>query len=226
MPLAIFDLDETLIHGDCASLWSAYMARIGWVDPDTFVARDIQLMSLYSAGKLAMEEYMTFSLAPLIGRTPAELEGQVSRYIDEVIEPLFYPGARAAVNAHAQAGDRLLVISASAAFLVKPIAERLGIDAALAIDLEVIDGRYSGRTTGVLTYREGKVIRLADWLESEGETLADASFYSDSRNDLPLLQRISQPIAVNPDEVLLAHAQAAGWSVLDWQLCTSAASAH
>ncbi|WP_213877878.1 HAD family hydrolase [Pseudomonas sp. dw_358] len=222
MPLAIFDLDETLIHGDCASLWSAWMARIGWVDADLFPARDRELMALYSEGRLAMEDYMAFSLEPLIGRTPADVDEQVLHYIDEVIEPLFYPGACATVQAHRAAGERLLVISASAAFLVKPIAARLGIDAVLAIDLEVRDGRYTGRTQGVLTYREGKVIRLADWLELHGETLADASFYSDSRNDLPLLTRITHPVAVNPDPVLLAHAQAAGWKVLEWQARRSA----
>ncbi|MBD1551493.1 HAD family hydrolase [Pseudomonas typographi] len=218
MALALFDLDETLIHGDCASLWSAYMARIGWVDADTFLRRDQELMALYSEGKLAMEAYMAFSLQPLVGRTPADVAQKVACYLDEVIAPRVYPDARHTVNAHRAAGDRLLVISASAVFLVKPIAARLGIEDVLAIDLEVIGGRYTGRTAGVLTYREGKVIRLIDWLEQQGDTLAGASFYSDSRNDLPLLERVARPFAVNPDPALLAHAQAAGWAVLDWRV--------
>ena len=218
MAMALFDLDETLIHGDCASLWSAHMARIGWVDGDVFVQQDQQLMALYSQGELAMEDYMAFSLAPLMGRTPEEVAEQVAGYIAEVIEPRFYPGAREAIDAHRQIGDRLLVISASAAFLVQPIAARLGVEEVLAIDLEVLDGRYTGRTLGVLTYREGKVLRLAQWLELQGETLAGASFYSDSRNDLPLLQAVPRPVAVNPDAVLLAHAQQAGWEVVEWRL--------
>ncbi|HCV77403.1 MAG TPA: HAD-IB family hydrolase, partial [Pseudomonas sp.] len=141
----------------------------------------------------------------------------VHGYLDTVIAPRFYPDARSTVEAHRQAGDRLLVISASAAFLVQPIAACLGIDEVLAIDVEVVAGRYTGRTSGVLTYREGKVIRLEQWLQEQHESLAGASFYSDSRNDLPLLSKVEHPVAVNPDEVLLAQAQAAGWKVLDWR---------
>ncbi|RED00392.1 MULTISPECIES: HAD family phosphatase [Pseudomonadaceae] len=218
MALALFDLDETLIHGDCASLWSAWMARIGWVDAEDFPRRDQALMALYGQGQLAMEDYMSFSLEPLVGRTPAEVAEVVHGYLDTVIAPRFYPGARSTVEAHRQAGDRLLVISASAAFLVQPIAARLGIEEVLAIDLEVVAGRYTGRTSGVLTYREGKVIRLEQWLQEQHESLAGASFYSDSRNDLPLLSKVEHPVAVNPDEVLLAQAQAAGWKVLDWRI--------
>jgi len=218
MALALFDLDETLIHGDCASLWSAWMARIGWVDAEDFPRRDQALMALYGQGQLAMEDYMAFSLEPLVGRTPEEVAEVVRSYLDTVIAPRFYPDARSTVEAHRQAGDRLLVISASAAFLVQPIAACLGIDEVLAIDLEVVAGRYTGRTSGVLTYREGKVIRLEQWLEEHHESLAGASFYSDSRNDLPLLSKVEHPVAINPDEVLLAQAQAAGWKVLDWRL--------
>jgi HAD superfamily hydrolase (TIGR01490 family) len=218
MALALFDLDETLIHGDCASLWSAWMARIGWVDAEDFLRRDQALMALYSRGQLAMEDYMAFSLEPLVGRTLEEVAEVVRSYLDTVIAPRFYPDSRSTVEAHRQAGDRLLVISASASFLVKPIAACLGIEEVLAIDLEVVAGRYTGRTSGVLTYREGKVIRLEQWLEEHHESLAGASFYSDSRNDLPLLSKVEHPVAVNPDEVLLAQAQAAGWKVLDWRL--------
>ena len=217
MALALFDLDETLIHGDCASLWSAWMARIGWVDAEDFPRRDQVLMALYGQGQLAMEDYMAFSLEPLVGRTPAEVAEVVHGYLDTVIAPRFYPAARSTVEAHRQAGDRLLVISASAAFLVQPIAACLGIDEVLAIDVEVVAGRYTGRTSGVLTYREGKVIRLEQWLQEQHASLAGASFYSDSRNDLPLLSKVEHPVAVNPDEVLLAQAQAAGWKVLDWR---------
>lgn len=193
------------------------MATIGWVDKDSFLRRDHELMALYSQGKLAMEQYMAFSLEPLAGRTPQEVASHVQLYIDEVIEPRFYPGARQAIEAHRQAGDRLLVISASAAFLVQPIAARLGVEDVLAIDLEVVDGLYTGRTLGVLTYREGKVLRLADWLELHGETLEGASFYSDSRNDLPLLKAVPRAVAVNPDPVLEAQAEERGWEVVWWE---------
>jgi HAD superfamily hydrolase (TIGR01490 family) len=216
MALAIFDLDETLINGDCASLWSREMVRLGWVEGESFLQRDRELMTAYGEGRLAMEDYMAFSLTPMVGRSDTSVASAVAAFIDKVIDPVVYRDARTTIARHQAAGDRLLVISASGVHLVAPIAAHLGIDDVLAIDLEVHDGRFSGRTEGVLTYREGKVTRLMQWLEAESETLDGASFYSDSRNDLPLLSKVSQPRTVNPDAVLRAHAEQAGWSVLHW----------
>jgi HAD superfamily hydrolase (TIGR01490 family) len=217
MALAIFDLDETLIHGDCASLWAVEMTKLGWADGEAFIAREQELMRLYAAGKLAMEDYMAFTLAPLVGRTAEEVAHVVEPFVEDVIEPIFYSDASRTLAAHREAGDRLLVISASAHFLVSAIAERFGIDEVLAIDLEQQHGFYSGRTQGVLTYREGKVTRLHAWLAEQNENLAGASFYSDSRNDLPLLQLVDRPFAVNPDPTLRAHAEQAGWPILSWR---------
>lgn len=217
MALAIFDLDETLIHGDCASLWAVEMTKLGWADGEAFIAREQELMHLYAAGKLAMEDYMAFTLAPLVGRTAEEVAHVVEPFVEDVIEPIFYSDASRTLAAHREAGDRLLVISASAHFLVSAIAERFGIDEVLAIDLEQQHGFYSGRTQGVLTYREGKVTRLQAWLAEQSENLAGASFYSDSRNDLPLLQLVDRPFAVNPDPTLRAHAEQAGWPILSWR---------
>ncbi|RJG10006.1 HAD family hydrolase [Pseudomonas cavernicola] len=216
MALAIFDLDETLINGDCASLWSQQMAKLGWVDGESFLRRDAELMAAYAEGKLAMEDYMAFSLSPLVGRTPEEVAFVVEPFVEEVIEPLIYGDACAHLAKHRAAGDRLLVISASGVHLVAPIAARLGVEEILAIELELQHGFYSGHTEGVLTYREGKVTRLQAWLEAEGESLDGASFYSDSRNDLPLLQLVSRPNTVNPDPVLRRHAEQAGWPILTW----------
>ncbi|MBA4243904.1 MAG: HAD-IB family hydrolase [Pseudomonas sp.] len=217
MALAIFDLDETLIHGDCASLWAVEMTKLGWADGEAFIAREQELMRLYAAGELAMEDYMAFTLAPLVGRTPEEVAHVVEPFVEDVIEPIFYSDASRTLAAHREAGDRLLVISASAHFLVSAIAERFGIDEVLAIDLELQHGFYSGRTQGVLTYREGKVTRLHAWLTEQNENLAGASFYSDSRNDLPLLQLVDKPFTVNPDPTLRAHAEQAGWPILNWR---------
>jgi len=216
MALAIFDLDDTLIHGDCSTLWSQEMVRLGWVDGEAFMQRDSELMAAYGRGELAMEDYMAFSLAPLAGRSATDVAVLVAGFIEAVIAPAVYQDARETITRHRAAGDRLLVISASSAHLVVPIAAYLGIDDVLAIDLELEGGHFNGRTRGVLTYREGKVLRLMDWLETEGESLEGASFYSDSRNDLPLLGKVSQPRTVNPDPALLAHAQQAGWPVLEW----------
>lgn len=217
MALAIFDLDETLIHGDCATLWSQQMGRLGWVDPQSFLKRNNELMNAYSQGELKMEEYMDFSLEPLISRTPEEVEHLVGPWVEDFIEPIIFSEATKTVAAHRQAGDRILIISASGVHLVKPIAERLGIDEVLGIELEVARGVYTGKTVGTLTYREGKITRLLEWLDQEEENLEGASFYSDSRNDLPLLCKVDHPHAVNPDPVLREHAEKAGWPIHHWK---------
>lgn len=217
MALAIFDLDDTLIDGDCASLWSAHMADLGWVDRDSFLARDHELMTLYAEGKLAMEDYMAFSLSPLVGRTAEEVASVVEPFVEDVIEPIIHSDAMRCLAGHRQAGDRLLIISASAHFLVSAIGERLGVEEVLAIDLAEEYGHYSGKTRGVLTYRDGKVTRLNAWLAEHGERLDGAYFYSDSRNDLPLLGMVDNPRVVNPDPVLRAHAEQAGWPILAWR---------
>ncbi|HEC56028.1 MULTISPECIES: HAD family phosphatase [unclassified Pseudomonas] len=216
MALVIFDLDDTLIHGDCATLWSEQMGRLGWVDGESFMRKNDELMAAYSRGELAMEDFMDFSLEPMIGRTPEEIEHLVEPWVEDVIEPLIYSEATRTIARHRQNGDRILVISASGTHLVKPIAARIGIDEVLGIELDVAHGVYSGKTTGVLTYREGKITRLMEWLEQEGEHLDGAYFYSDSRNDLPLLLKVENPQVVNPDPVLRAHAEKAGWPIHHW----------
>ena len=217
MTLAIFDLDDTLIDGDCASLWSAHMAELGWVDGESFIRKDRELMTLYAEGQLAMEDYMAFSLSPLVGRTAEEVDFVAGPFVEDVIEPLIHSDAMRCLARHRAAGDRILIISASAHFLVSAIAERLGVEEVLAIDLEVHDGHYTGRTQGVLTYREGKIARLLDWLGGDASQLAGAHFYSDSRNDLPLLRRVGNPHTVNPDPVLRAEAETHGWEILAWR---------
>ncbi|NER62268.1 HAD family hydrolase [Pseudomonas sp. MAFF212428] len=216
MALAIFDLDETLIHGDCASLWSEQMVRLGWVDGESFLRKDRELMEAYGKGHLAMEDYMTFSLEPLIGRTPEEVAHLVEPWVEDFIEPIIFSEATRTIAAHRKAGDRVLVISASGVHLVGPIAARLGIDEYLGIDLEVARGMYTGNTVGTLTYHEGKITRLLEWLDQEEENLEGASFYSDSRNDLPLLLKVDHPHVVNPDPVLREQAEQHGWPILHW----------
>lgn len=217
MALAIFDLDETLIHGDCASLWSEHMVRLGWVDGESFLRRDRELMEAYSKGEMAMEDYMAFSLEPVAGRTLEELAHLVEPWVEDVIEPIIYGDACRCIAEHRKQGDRVLIISASGTHLVGPIAARFGVDEYLAIELEAVNGVYTGNTHGVLTYREGKITRLLEWLDQEQENLEGASFYSDSRNDLPLLLKVDHPKAVNPDPVLRAHAEQHGWPILAWK---------
>ena len=191
MALAIFDLDETLIHGDCATLWSEQMGRLGWVDPQSFMQRNNELMAAYSKGELAMEVFMDFSLEPLIGRTPEEVAHLVGPWVEDYIEPIIFSDATKTIAAHRKAGDRILVISASGTHLVKPIAERLGVDEVLGIELEVKGGIYTGNTVGTLTYREGKITRLLEWLES-------------AKPDVVGLQEIKTETAKFPTEAIAA----------------------
>lgn len=216
MKLALFDLDETLIGGDSASLWGTFMYHAGWVNDAAFIDAEQAMMRRYADGSLSMEEYMRFTLAPLTDRTTQDVAAQVARFINKAIKPIIRPAAVRCLERHRRQGDRLILISATGEHLVTPVADCLGIPESLGISLEVRDGRYSGRTQGVMTYREGKVTRLMRLLNDERRLLADACFYSDSANDLPLLQAVGFPQAVNPDATLLRHAREAGWPVLRW----------
>jgi len=218
MSLALFDLDETLISGDCASLWSAFMVAQGWVaDKQAFLQHEAYLMEQYGKGQLDMQEYMNYTLTPLKGRTQQDVAQQVQRFIHEVIASLIYSDARECLTRHRENGDRIVIISASSEHLVAPIAQYLGVDEVLAIGVGIENGIFTGTTQGVLTYREGKVTRLMALLNQDASPLQHASFYSDSNNDLPLLTRVGFPKVVNPDAILLQHAQQAGWPVYTWR---------
>jgi len=214
--LALFDLDDTLIGGNSPSLWLENLAAQGWLDRESFIPREQELVAQYAAQRIGLEEYMAFTLQPLVGRTPEEVEFITGPFVEEVIEPLIHGDAMRAVAAHRAAGDRILVISASPTFLVEAIAVRLGIAEVLGTELELQHGCYSGRVAGIPCARDGKIRRLEQWLAAQGEALAGAHFYSDSRNDLPLLCHVAHPHAVNPDAALREHAERYGWDILHW----------
>jgi len=217
MTLAIFDLDETLIATDSGSAWIEYLVEQGLAD-DSFVARDVEYMERYNAGELSMEEYMAFSLQPLRGRTAAELAELMPAFVEQKIARHIYPQAAPLLAELRDSGHRILIISATVSFVVEAIARYLDVAEVLAIDVEYdSEGRITGNTAGVLSFREGKVIRLQQWLEQTGESLQDARFYSDSINDLPLLEFVDQPFATNPHPRLLPVAQQQGWPIVDWR---------
>lgn len=217
MSLAIFDLDETLIDGNSPSLWSAYLGELGWLDTASFVPAEQALVARYSQGLASIEDYLEHTLEPLIGRTPAEVEYVAAGFVEERIEPLIFSQAMQRVAEHRARGERILIISATPTFLVRVIAERLGIDQALGTDLEVAHGIYTGKMAGIGCAREGKISKLNQWLAEQELSLADAHFYSDSHNDLPLLNHVTTAHAVNPDPVLRRHAEQHGWEILHWQ---------
>ena len=215
MPLVLFDLDNTLLAGDSDYAWGEFLVHENKVDPDHYAQMNTRFYEDYQQGKLDIHQYLRFALAPLAALEPQELVELHRKFMDEVISKMWLPAAEALVEQHRAAGDRLMVISATNRFIVEPICHRFGINEIIATEPEQIEGRYTGQVVGVPSYQQGKVTRLQNWLEENDEILAGSSFYSDSINDLPLLEVVEKPVAVNPDKLLLAEANQRDWPVLD-----------
>lgn len=214
MRLALFDLDNTLLGGDSDHAWGDYLCERGILDTATYKTRNDEFYQDYLAGTLNLTDYLNFTLE-ILGRTEmAQLDEWHRDFMRDCIEPIILPKALELIARHREAGDKLVVITATNRFVTGPIVERLGIETLLATECEVADGRYTGRTTGVPCFREGKVTRLNMWLEESGLSLDDSYFYSDSLNDLPLLEQVANPVAVDPDSKLRAEAEKRGWPVI------------
>jgi HAD superfamily hydrolase (TIGR01490 family) len=214
MRLALFDLDNTLLGGDSDHAWGDYLCERGILDAVAYKTRNDEFYQDYLAGTLNLTDYLNFSL-DILGRTEmAQLDEWHRDFMRDCIEPIMLPKALELIAMHREAGDMLVVITATNRFVTAPIVARLGIDTLLATECEIIDGRYSGRTTDVPCFREGKVTRLNRWLEENQLNLEDSYFYSDSLNDLPLLEKVANPVAVDPDPKLRAEAESRGWPVI------------
>jgi HAD superfamily hydrolase (TIGR01490 family) len=213
MALALFDLDNTLLAGDSEHAWGEFLVEIGAVGDDFRVEND-RLYGEYLGGTLDIRESIEFQLKPLVENPPKKLLRWRAEFMATRIESMITPATLALVEQHRAAGDELVIITASNSFVARPIAERFGAPTLLAVELECAGNRYTGRISGTPTFQEGKVVRLREWLLSSGSTLEGSSFYSDSHNALPLLELVDNPVAVDPDPVLLAHAEAAGWPIL------------
>ncbi|UTF61696.1 HAD family phosphatase [Gilvimarinus sp. DA14] len=215
MALAIFDLDNTLIAGDSDHLWGEFLIAEGLVDEASYRQQNDRFYQDYQAAQLDIDAYLRFALSPLPERTSAEWQKIHQRYLEQAIKPLLLPAATRLLQQHRERGDYLLIITATNGFITRPIAELLGVDEILATDPEVIDNCYTGNYLGTPCFGDGKVINLQQWLQHSTHTLAGSYFYSDSINDLPLLEQVSNPVAVNPDERLEAIAVERQWPVLD-----------
>ncbi|KFE55798.1 HAD family hydrolase [Pseudomonas syringae] len=214
MRLALFDLDNTLLGGDSDHAWGDYLCERGILDTATYKTRNDEFYQDYLAGTLDLTAYLNFTLE-ILGRTAmAQLDEWHRDFMRDCIEPIMLPKALELIAKHREAGDRLVVITATNRFVTAPIVAQLGIDTLLATECEIIDGRYSGRTTDVPCFREGKVTRLNRWLEENQLSLEGSYFYSDSLNDLPLLEQVANPVAVDPDPKLRAEAESRGWPVI------------
>lgn len=214
MTLALFDLDNTLLGGDSDHTWGLFLVAKGLVDADYYSAANDRFYAEYQAGTLDINAYLAFALAPLTRFTQAELNALHQEFMAQFIEPLILPKALALLDHHRQQGHRLVIITATNRFITGPIAKRLGVADLLATEAEVIDGRYTGNISGTPCFQGGKVVRLQRWLAEQGEDLAGSYFYSDSINDVPLLEAVTHPVAVDPDARLLAWAKERGHAVL------------
>jgi|TARA_R100001369_G_scaffold8185_2_gene19926 HAD superfamily hydrolase (TIGR01490 family) len=212
--LAIFDLDNTLLSIDSDHAWGEFLLEQGAVDPVAYREANERFMADYNAGTLDMAAFLEMALKPLADNSPEQLSAWHQQFMASKIEPNILPKAEELLARHRTKGDTLLIITATNRFITAPIAERLGVDHLIAVNPEVKEGRYTGRVSGIPSYREGKVTRLEKWLEDQDLTMEGAWFYSDSHNDLPLLEIVEHPVAVDPDDTLREIAKERQWRIM------------
>ncbi len=216
--LCLFDLDETLLPIDSDHAWGEFIVRAGWVDAVAFARGNDGFYAQYREGRLDIHEYIAFATGPLRSRPAEELAAAHRQFMAEVIAPALRPAALALVREHCVRGDRIALVTATNDFVTAPIAAALGIADLLAVRLERdAGGSITGRIDGTPSYREGKVVRVQEWLVAEGRSWGDferVSVYSDSVNDLPLLELATDPVATNPSPALREVAETRGWRVL------------
>ena len=214
MALAIFDLDNTLLADDSDYLWGVYLAEKGIVDRDYYERENDRFYQEYKEGRLDIFEFLRFSLRPLKENSQAQLQQWRTEFMAEKIEPILLPKAKALIAEHKAKGDTLMIITATNAFVTSPIATALGITHLIATDPEVVNGEYTGEVAGTPSFQGGKVTRLNQWMADNNADLAGSFFYSDSHNDIPLLEKVENPVAVDPDEALREHATTQGWPII------------
>lgn len=214
MKLAIFDLDNTLLAGDSDYLWGQFLVQRELVDAEAYERANREFYAQYKAGTLDIQAFLRFSLKPLTEHPAETLHRLRTEFVEQMIRPLVTGASRSLVANHQRSGHRTLILTATNRFITAPIAELFGVDALLATTPEIRDGRYTGRVIDTPTFREGKIMALDGWLAEQNQAVTETWFYSDSLNDLPLLEKVDRPFAVDPDEVLQAEAEARDWPIL------------
>ena len=214
MRLAIFDLDNTLLAGDSDHQWGEYLCARGLVDVEAYRAKNDSFYADYLAGKLDVVAYQNFC-QEVLGRTDkAQLDAWHAEFMRDCIEPLILPKGEALLAQHRAAGDVVMIITATNRFITGPIAQRLGVEHLIATECGMQGGQYTGELVNVPSFQAGKITRLNEWLAEHQATLADSYFYSDSHNDLPLLEQVTHAVAVDPDDTLRTLALQRAWSVI------------
>ncbi len=217
MRLALFDLDNTLLAGDSDYEWGQFLIDRGVLEREEYEAQNRAFYDQYKAGTLDIHEFLGFALRPLAAHAPETLARWHGEFMATRIVPMIGAPARALVRRHRDAGDVCAVVTATNSFVTAPIAREFGLEHLIATEPEMRDGRYTGKVAGTPCFREGKVRRVDEWLAAQGRKLSGfeaSTFYSDSHNDLPLLERVTRPVAVDPDPGLLERAKKGGWEVI------------
>ena len=222
MKLALFDLDHTLLPIDSDHAWGVFTSTIGWTDPVDFNRRNDEFFAHYRAGTLDIHDYVRFATAAVKQKGAIDSEAAHALYMASVVHPVIKPQALTLVQSHQQAGDVVVIVTATNEFVTRPIAQAFGVSELIAVELARDTapggtGWITGEIKGVASIREGKVTRVADWLASRQLDWADVetTFYTDSMNDISLLEKVTHPVATNPDDRLRALATERGWRILD-----------
>lgn len=216
MTLALFDLDNTLLSGDSDYEWGCFLVRQGLVDAEAYEAANRKFYEQYQQGVLDIHAFSAFSFKPLSEHSMEHLAALHQTFMATVIEPLMGETARNTVEHHRRLGHTLMIITATNSFITRPIAAAFGIPNLLATEPRIVNGRYTREIEGTPCFQAGKVTRLQQWLATRDASLAGSYFYSDSHNDLPLLEMVENPVAVNPDATLHTLATARGWPIAFW----------
>ena len=217
LELALFDLDDTLLSGDSDYQWAQFLIERGVLQRAEYEAKNDHFLRQYKDGRLDIHEFLEFQIAPLARQPREKLDEWHGEFMRTKVRQMIRPKAIELVQRHLSDKHLCAIVTSTNAFITAPIARAFGVDHLLATELEVRDGRFTGKPSGTPPFRQGKVTRLAEWLGGQGKTLASFSaswFYSDSQNDLPLLERVTQPVAVDPDEILRREAGARGWRII------------
>jgi HAD superfamily hydrolase (TIGR01490 family) len=214
MKLALFDLDNTLLDGDSDYAWAQFLIEEGVLHAGEYHARNEWFYERYKDGTLDIREFLDFQLAPIARRPRAQLDAWHNEFMRRKVRPMILPKAPQLIARHADA--LTAIVTATNRFITQPIADELGVPTLIATDIEEVDGVFTGKPRGTPTFREGKVERVNEWLAGRGRRLEDFEswFYSDSLNDLPLLERVTHPVAVDPDATLRAHATEHAWPII------------
>ncbi len=216
VPVAFFDLDKTLLAENSGTLWIRREVREGFITPWQALRASVTL-ARYHLGFAALEESLARAVAALAGSPAKALRDRTRRFYEEEVRGLYRPGARQALAAHRAQGDRLVLLTTSTLYLAELVAEELGLDAILCNELGVDErGAHTGKTVKPLCFGPGKLLHAKEFLAAEGQPLSGCAFYTDSFSDLPVLERVGRPVAVNPDRLLRREAQRRAWAIVDW----------